>query len=86
MKHVGHFIACERLPADNGSQVFNPSSGKPTAIAAVATVGYSAYLFGQPTIGLVAEQLTLRGSFVILLALLVVVALLAPAVKNIRST
>jgi malonate-semialdehyde dehydrogenase (acetylating)/methylmalonate-semialdehyde dehydrogenase len=37
MKHVGHFIAGELLPADNGSEVFNPSSGKPTAIAAIAT-------------------------------------------------
>lgn len=37
MEHVGHFIAGELLQVDNGSQVFNPSSGKPTAIAAVAT-------------------------------------------------
>jgi malonate-semialdehyde dehydrogenase (acetylating)/methylmalonate-semialdehyde dehydrogenase len=37
MKHVGHFIAGELLPADDGSEVFNPSSGKPTAIAAIAT-------------------------------------------------
>jgi hypothetical protein len=37
MKHVGHFIAGELLPADDGSQIFNPASGKPTAIAAIAT-------------------------------------------------
>jgi malonate-semialdehyde dehydrogenase (acetylating)/methylmalonate-semialdehyde dehydrogenase len=37
MKHVGHFIAGELFPADSGSQIFNPSSGKPTAIAAIAT-------------------------------------------------
>src|SRR5260221_8056427 len=37
MKHVGHFIAGEFFPADSGSQIFNPSNGKPTAIAAVAT-------------------------------------------------
>jgi malonate-semialdehyde dehydrogenase (acetylating) / methylmalonate-semialdehyde dehydrogenase len=37
MKHVGHFIAGELLPVDDGSEVFNPSSGKPTAIAAIAT-------------------------------------------------
>jgi malonate-semialdehyde dehydrogenase (acetylating)/methylmalonate-semialdehyde dehydrogenase len=37
MKHVGHFIAGELLPADDGSQIFNPSNGKPTAIAAIAT-------------------------------------------------
>ena len=37
MKHVGHFIAGELLPADDGSQIFNPSNGKPTAIAAIGT-------------------------------------------------
>jgi malonate-semialdehyde dehydrogenase (acetylating)/methylmalonate-semialdehyde dehydrogenase len=37
MKHVGHFIAGERFPADSGSQIFNPSNGKPTAIAAIGT-------------------------------------------------
>jgi malonate-semialdehyde dehydrogenase (acetylating)/methylmalonate-semialdehyde dehydrogenase len=37
MKHVGHFIAGELLPADDGSQILNPASGKPTAIAAIAT-------------------------------------------------
>ena len=37
MKHVGHFIAGELQPADDGSQIFNPSNGKPTAIAAIGT-------------------------------------------------
>jgi malonate-semialdehyde dehydrogenase (acetylating) / methylmalonate-semialdehyde dehydrogenase len=37
MKHVGHFIAGELCPADNGSQIFNPSNGKATAIAAIGT-------------------------------------------------
>jgi hypothetical protein len=37
MKHLGHFIAGELFPAGSGSQIFNPSNGKPTAIAAVAT-------------------------------------------------
>ena len=37
MKHVGHFIAGERFPADSGSQIFNPSNGKLTAIAAIGT-------------------------------------------------
>ena len=36
MNHVGHFIAGELLPADDGSQIFNPSNGKPTAIAVIA--------------------------------------------------
>lgn len=37
MKHVGHFIAGEFLPAYDGSQIFNPSNGKPAAIAAIGT-------------------------------------------------
>ena len=37
MKHVGHFIAGELLSTDDGSQIFNPSNGKPTAIAAIGT-------------------------------------------------
>src|SRR5882672_8834034 len=37
MQHVGHFIAGELFPADSGSQIFNPSNGKPTSIAAIGT-------------------------------------------------
>src|SRR5258705_10303980 len=37
MKHVGHFIAGELQPADDGSQIFNPSNGKLTAVAAIGT-------------------------------------------------
>ena len=60
------------------------NAGMPTgtAIAAVATVGYSAYLFAPPAIGFIAEQFTLRGSFLLLLLLLAVVGVLAPAVRD----
>jgi fucose permease len=51
-----------------------------TAIAAVAALGYAAFLIGPPTIGLVAEQLTLRGAFVILLVLAALIVVLARAV------
>src|SRR5712691_3685551 len=37
MKHVGHFIAGELFSADSGSQILNPSNGRPTAIAAIGT-------------------------------------------------
>src|SRR5690348_6273592 len=37
MNRVGHFIAGELLPTDTGSQIFNPSNGKPSAIAAIGT-------------------------------------------------
>ncbi|HLZ32208.1 MAG TPA: MFS transporter [Chloroflexota bacterium] len=53
-----------------------------TAIAAVATVGYFGFLVGPPTIGLVAEQVTLRGGFVVLLVLLGLIAVLAPAIES----
>ena len=60
----------------------NPSMPTGAAIAAVATVGYSAFLIGPPAIGLIAEQFTLRGSFVLLLLLLVAIGLLAPATTH----
>jgi fucose permease len=60
----------------------NPAMPTGTAIAAVATVGYSAFLFAPPAIGLIAEQFTLHGSFVMLLLLLVVIVLLAPSVRT----
>ena len=56
-----------------------------TAIAAVATVGYFGFLVGPPTIGLVAEQVTLRGGFVLLLVLLGLIAVLAPAIGDRNS-
>ncbi len=37
MRHVGHFIAGELFSADGGSQILNPSNGRPTAIAAIGT-------------------------------------------------
>jgi fucose permease len=51
-----------------------------TAIAAVAAVGYGAFLIGPPTIGLAAELVTLRGAFTILLVLAALIFLLAPAI------
>lgn len=56
----------------------NASMPTGAAIAAVATVGYSAFLFGPPAIGLIAEGITLRGSFLLLLLLLVAIGVFAP--------
>jgi fucose permease len=56
-----------------------------TAIAAVATMGYFGFLIGPPTLGLAAEQVGLRGAFVLLLGLLAVITLLAPAVGDQRA-
>ena len=55
------------------------------AIAAVATLGYLGFLVGPPTLGLAAEQVGLRGAVALLLALLAVIALLAPAVGDQRA-
>jgi fucose permease len=49
------------------------------AIAAVATVGYFGFLAAPPTIGFVAERVGLRAAFGLLLALLILIAVLAPA-------
>jgi fucose permease len=49
------------------------------AIAAVATVGYFGFLAAPPTIGFVAERVTLRGAFGLLMVLVVLIGVLAPA-------
>ncbi|HET6320270.1 MAG TPA: MFS transporter [Chloroflexota bacterium] len=59
-----------------------PNMPASSAIAAVATVGYSAFLLAPPAIGLIAEQLTLRGSFALLLLALAVIFVLARAVRS----
>jgi hypothetical protein len=52
------------------------------AIAAVATMSYLGFLIGPPTIGLVAEQVGLRGALMMLLGLLAAVVVLARAVDD----
>jgi fucose permease len=56
-----------------------PRMAPGAAIAAVATVGYFGFLAAPPTIGFVAERVTLRGAFGILLLLLLLIGVLAPA-------
>lgn len=68
------------VPLAFGAAGRDPSTPTGTAIAAVATMSYVAFLAGPPTLGLIAERLTLRGSFAVLLGLLAVIVLLAPAV------
>jgi MFS family permease len=55
------------------------------AIAAVATLSYFAFLVTPPTIGLLAEQLTLRGAFLLLVVLMALIAILAPATGDRRT-
>jgi len=67
------------VPLAFGAAGRAPGMAPGAAIAAVATVGYFGFLAAPPTIGLISEQLTLRGAFVVLLALLLLIGLLAPA-------
>jgi fucose permease len=67
------------VPVAFGAAGRAPGMAPGVAIAAVATVGYVGFLAAPPTIGFVAGWVTLRGAFVLLLALLVVIVLLAPA-------
>jgi fucose permease len=62
-----------------------PGMASGAAIAAVATVGYFGFLAAPPTIGMVAERVTLRGAFLLVLGLLILIGVLAPATRDRRS-
>ncbi len=74
------------VPLAFGAAGRNKNQPTGTAIASVATVGYFAFLVGPPSIGLVAERVTLRGAFGMLLVLLGAIAVLAPAIGDQRPT
>jgi MFS family permease len=67
------------VPLAFGAAGRAPGMAPGAAIAAVATVGYFGFLAAPPTIGFVAERVTLRGAFGLLLALLLLIFWLAPA-------
>ncbi|XXX82382.1 MFS transporter [Sorangium sp. So ce134] len=52
------------------------------ALATLATMSYGGFLVGPPAIGLVADQLTLRGGLVVVVALVLVIVVLASAVAR----
>ena len=58
-----------------------PGIAPSVGLAALTTVGYSAFLVGPPTIGLLAEAVGLTGALTIVVAMLVVTAALAPRVQ-----
>jgi MFS family permease len=74
------------VPLAFGAAGRAPGMAPGAAIAAVATVGYFGFLAAPPTIGFVAERLTLRAAFVLLLILLALIGLLAPATGTAAST
>src|SRR5205823_10769532 len=67
------------VPLAFGAAGRAPGMAPGAAIAAVATVGYFGFLAAPPTIGFLAERLTLRGAFGLLLVLLILIGVLAPA-------
>ncbi|WP_430782910.1 MFS transporter [Actinoplanes sp. G11-F43] len=63
------------------------SGDNPTArVSLVATVGYIAFLVGPPALGFLGEHYGLRYAMIVVLALLVVAAVLAPALNRARTT
>lgn len=60
-----------------GRRASSPGAG----IAAVSTVGYSAFLVGPPAIGFLAEAIGLRGALGVLVGLCLVIAALAGATR-----
>jgi len=67
------------VPLAFGAAGRAPGMQPGAAIAAVATVGYFGFLAAPPTIGIIAERLGLRGAFGLLLVLLILIGVLAPA-------
>ncbi|GAB3649210.1 MFS transporter [Glycomyces tarimensis] len=51
-------------------------------VAAVATIGYVAFLIGPPLIGLLGEEVGLRGAFYAVLALVAVALVCSPAARK----
>jgi MFS family permease len=58
-----------------------PGIAPSVGLASLTTVGYSAFLVGPPTIGLLAEAVGLTGALSIVVVMLVVTAALAPRVQ-----
>lgn len=55
------------------------------AITVVSTIAYGAFLFGAPTIGLLAEQVGLDRALFLVVAILAVMVLLAPVMRERRA-
>jgi fucose permease len=73
------------VPIAFGAAGRAPGMAPGAAIAAVATLGYFGFLAAPPTIGFVAERVTLRGAFGLLLLLLLFIVVLAPATGKRQS-
>ncbi len=59
----------------------DPHMSRGSALAAVATLGYGAFLFGPPVLGFVGDLLSLRASFAVVAVLTMAIPLLAGSLK-----
>jgi len=78
---VGAGLACS-FPLILSAAARTPGVAANTAIAAMATVGYTGFLVGPPLIGTVAEAVTLRGALGLLGLVGVLVAVFGWAVER----
>ncbi len=72
-------LAMSRAAAD-------PVMSKGTALAAVATLGYGAFLFGPPVLGFIGTAVSLRAAFGVVAVLALFIFLLAGALKVEKQT
>jgi len=63
----------------------DPGPGSAARVSFVATVGYVAFLVGPPVLGFLGESHGLRAACTVVLALVVLAAVLAPAVAPRRA-
>jgi MFS family permease len=78
---VGAGLACS-FPLILSAAARTPGVAANTAIAAMATMGYTGFLVGPPLIGSVAEAVTLRGALGLLAVVGVLVAVFGRAVER----
>jgi len=71
-------LAMSRAAAD-------PVMSKGTALAAIATLGYGAFLLGPPVLGFIGEAFSLRASFGVVAVLAVLIVVLSGALKPERG-
>jgi MFS family permease len=81
---IGAGLACS-FPLILSAAARTPEIAPSTAIAAMATAGYTGFLVGPPLIGSLAEVVTLRGALGLLVVVGVLVAVFGGAVERKRS-
>lgn len=71
-------LAMSRAAAD-------PVMSKGTALAAIATLGYGAFLLGPPVLGFIGEAVSLRAAFALVAVLAIFIVVLSGALKPERG-